>query len=65
MGTGGPLPWDNAWPGRDAEYSTPSSAEVMNIPPLPPSASMASSGVVLLAAENRTDMLEVAYSYIT
>jgi hypothetical protein len=37
----------------------------MNIPPLPPSASMASSGTVFLAAENRTDMLEVAKSYIT
>jgi hypothetical protein len=30
MGTGGPFPGDKARPGRDADHSPPSSAEVMN-----------------------------------
>jgi hypothetical protein len=30
MGTGGPLPGGKARPGRDADYSPPSSAEVVN-----------------------------------
>jgi hypothetical protein len=30
MDTGGPLPGGKARPGRDADYSPPSSAEVMN-----------------------------------
>jgi hypothetical protein len=30
MGTGGPLPGGKAWPGRDADHSIPSSAEVEN-----------------------------------
>jgi hypothetical protein len=30
MGTGVPLPRDKARPGRDADHSTPSSAEVEN-----------------------------------
>jgi hypothetical protein len=28
MGTGGPFPWGKARPGRDADHSPPSSAEV-------------------------------------
>jgi hypothetical protein len=28
MGTGGPFPGGKAWPGRDADHSPPSSAEV-------------------------------------
>jgi hypothetical protein len=28
MGTGGPFPGGRAWPGRDADHSPPSSAEV-------------------------------------
>jgi len=30
MGTGGPFPGDNSPPGRDADHSPPSSAEVEN-----------------------------------
>jgi hypothetical protein len=30
MGTGGPFHWGKARPGRDADHSPPSSAEVMN-----------------------------------
>jgi hypothetical protein len=30
MGTGGPIPGGGAWPGRDADHSPPSSAEVKN-----------------------------------
>jgi hypothetical protein len=30
MGTGGPFPGGKAWPGRDADHSPPSSAEVVN-----------------------------------
>jgi hypothetical protein len=30
MGTGGPFPWVKARPGRDADHSPPSSAEVDN-----------------------------------
>jgi hypothetical protein len=30
MGNGGPLPWPKARPGRDADHSPPSSAEVEN-----------------------------------
>jgi hypothetical protein len=30
MGTGGPFPSGKAWPGRDADQSPPSSAQVMN-----------------------------------
>jgi hypothetical protein len=30
MGTGGPFPGDKARPGRDADHSPPSSAEVVN-----------------------------------
>jgi hypothetical protein len=30
MGTEGPFPRDKAWPGREAEHSPPSSAEVEN-----------------------------------
>jgi hypothetical protein len=30
MGTGGPFPGDNARPGRDADHSPPSNAEVVN-----------------------------------
>jgi hypothetical protein len=30
MGTGGPFPGAKAWPGRDADHSPPSSAEVEN-----------------------------------
>jgi hypothetical protein len=30
MGTGGPFPWGKARPGRDADHSPPSNAEVMN-----------------------------------
>jgi hypothetical protein len=30
MGTGGPFPGGKARPGRDADYSPPSSAEVVN-----------------------------------
>jgi hypothetical protein len=30
MGTGGPFPGGKARPGRDADYSSPSSAEVVN-----------------------------------
>jgi hypothetical protein len=30
MGTGGPFPGGKAWPGRDADHSPPSSAEVEN-----------------------------------
>jgi hypothetical protein len=30
MGTGGPFPGGKAWPGRDANHSPPSSAEVKN-----------------------------------
>jgi hypothetical protein len=30
MGTGGPFPGAKAWPGRDADHSSPSSAEVEN-----------------------------------
>jgi hypothetical protein len=29
MGTGGPFPGGKAWPGRDADHSPPSIAEVM------------------------------------
>jgi hypothetical protein len=29
MGTGGPFPGGTAWPGRDADHSPPSSAEVV------------------------------------
>jgi hypothetical protein len=30
LGTGGPFPGGKAWPGRDADHSPPSSAEVVN-----------------------------------
>jgi hypothetical protein len=30
MGTGGSFPRNKAWPGRDADHSPPSSAEVKN-----------------------------------
>jgi hypothetical protein len=30
MGTGGPFPGGKAWPGRDADHSPPSRAEVEN-----------------------------------
>jgi hypothetical protein len=30
IGTGGPFLGGKAWPGRDADHSPPSSAEVMN-----------------------------------
>jgi hypothetical protein len=30
MGTGGSFPGSKAWPGRDADHSPPSSAEVKN-----------------------------------
>jgi hypothetical protein len=30
MGTGDPFPGGKAWPGRDADHSPPSSAEVVN-----------------------------------
>jgi hypothetical protein len=30
MGTGGPFPGGKPWPGRDADHSPPSSAEVVN-----------------------------------
>jgi hypothetical protein len=30
MGTGGPFPGGKGWPGRDADHSPPSSAEVGN-----------------------------------
>jgi hypothetical protein len=30
MGTGGPFPRGKAWPGREADHSPPSSAEVVN-----------------------------------
>jgi hypothetical protein len=30
MGTGGPIPGDKARPGRDADHTPPSGAEVMN-----------------------------------
>jgi hypothetical protein len=30
VGTGGPFPGGKAWPGRDADHSSPSSAEVLN-----------------------------------
>jgi hypothetical protein len=30
VGTGGPFPGDNAQPGRDADHSPPSSAEVVS-----------------------------------
>jgi hypothetical protein len=30
MDTGGPFPGRKAWPGRDADHSPPSSAEVVN-----------------------------------
>jgi hypothetical protein len=30
IGTGGPFPGGKAWPGRDADRLTPSSAEVVN-----------------------------------
>jgi hypothetical protein len=30
IGTGGPFPGGNAWPGRDTDNSPPSSAEVKN-----------------------------------
>jgi hypothetical protein len=30
MGTGGPLPGGKARPGRDADHSPPSSAEIVN-----------------------------------
>jgi hypothetical protein len=30
MGTGGPFPGGKAWPGRDADHSPPSGAEVKN-----------------------------------
>jgi hypothetical protein len=30
MGTGGSFPGGKAWPGRDADHSPPSSAEVKN-----------------------------------
>jgi hypothetical protein len=30
MGLGGPFPWDKVRPGRDADHSFPSSAEVKN-----------------------------------
>jgi hypothetical protein len=30
MGTGGPFPGSKARPGRDADHSPPSSAEVVN-----------------------------------
>jgi hypothetical protein len=30
MGNGGPFPWVKARPGRDADHSPPSSAEVVN-----------------------------------
>jgi hypothetical protein len=30
IGTGGPFPGGKVWPGRDADHSPPSSAEVMN-----------------------------------
>jgi hypothetical protein len=29
VGTGGPFPGGKAWPGRDADHSSPSSAEVV------------------------------------
>jgi hypothetical protein len=52
MGTGGPFPGGKARPGRDADHSALSSAEVVNelgaIRPLPPSASMACRGTALL-----------------
>jgi hypothetical protein len=47
MGTGVPFPGGKARPGRDADHSPPSSAEVKNecIYPLTPCASMACSGI--------------------
>jgi hypothetical protein len=52
MGTGGPFPGGKARPGRDADHSPPSSAEVVNEQELyllsPPSASVACNGTALL-----------------
>jgi hypothetical protein len=54
VGTGGFFPRGKEWPGRDADHSPPSSAnvkkewEVGGIPPLPPGTSMACSGTALL-----------------
>jgi hypothetical protein len=49
MGTGDPLPRTKARPGRDADHSPPSSAEVVNEnTPLLPSASMECSGTAIL-----------------
>jgi hypothetical protein len=50
MGTGGPFPGGKARPGRDADHSPPSSAEVENdrsYTSSPPSAFTASSGTAL------------------
>jgi hypothetical protein len=51
MGTGGPIPEAKARPGRDADHSPPSSAEVRNEQELyssPPSAFVECSGTALL-----------------
>jgi hypothetical protein len=50
MGTGGSFPGGKARPGRDADHSPPSSAEVMSrsYTSSPSSASMACSGTALL-----------------
>jgi hypothetical protein len=52
MGTGGPFPAGEARPGRDADHSPPSSAEVVKELELyllsPPKASTACSGTALL-----------------
>jgi hypothetical protein len=50
MGTGGPFPGGKERPGRDADHSPPSSAEVKNdrsYTSSHPSASMACSGIAL------------------
>jgi hypothetical protein len=59
MGTGGPFPGGKARPGRDADHSPLSSAEVKN----DPSTSMAGSGSALLyitcTGHMRFDLLQI------
>jgi hypothetical protein len=59
MDTGGPFPGGKARPGRDADHSPPSSAEVKNkleLYLLPPNASMACSGTANLAPDVLVDL---------
>jgi hypothetical protein len=56
VGTGGSFPGAKAWPGRDADHSPASGAEVKNekeVYLLSPSASMAYSGTSLVFLAQR------------